>query len=181
MNYCLALWSRRSPVWMRRLPVLGLFTVISAASVASAADEPKSLFVKVRETRVRTEPSHLASSISALKYGDPVTSLSSTPTDGWFRVRAKKGEGYIHVSAVTPKKVVLSDATAPTAADRSEMVMAGKGFSLEVEKAYAEEHANLNFTAVNRMERVNITDPELKKFVKEGQLVLIGASSNNAK
>ena len=158
------------------LASLSLFAVL-ALPLQLLAEEaaPKALYVKVKDTKVRTEPSQLATVVSSLRYGDSVQPIDDKPADGWFRVKSgAKGVGYLHLSAVTPRKIVLSgNAPSQSEADRSDLVMAGKGFSLEIEKAYAAQNRSLNYSAVNQMERLVVSDSELRAFVKEGQLVLV--------
>jgi hypothetical protein len=49
-------------------------------------------------------------------------------------------------------------------------VLAGKGFNKEIENKYATINSNLNYAAVDRMERIKISTAELNQFVVKGKL-----------
>ena len=55
-------------------------------------------------------------------------------------------------------------------ADAADVVLAGKGFNPAVEKEYAAGRSDLNFGAVDKMERRTVSDGELATFVKAGKL-----------
>jgi len=158
------------------LSLMPLSGLIFPEIALGATEAPKAMYVKLKESKVRAEPSHLSSVVSTVRYGEAVQPLDAEPSKGWFKVKALKGSGYLHLSAVTPKKVVISGAKVNQNADRADLVMAGKGFSLKVEKKYAAQNSTLNFSAVNQMEKLIIADKDLKSFAKEGQLSLSGGN-----
>ena len=49
-------------------------------------------------------------------------------------------------------------------------MLAGKGFSADVEKQFAASHRELNFNEVNSMEKIRVSAQEVQSFVKQGQL-----------
>lgn len=141
--------------------------LIAIPSVGFGADE--GLHVKVRSAAIRSEPKAWASALSFVSYGDSVQVKESK--DGWLKVRSGAVTGYLHGSALTAKKVVLSGReTKGYAADQSEIVMAGKGFSREVEKQLAASASGMNFSAVNEIERSRVSSVELAGFIREGKL-----------
>jgi hypothetical protein len=127
--------------------------------------------VKVKTVKVRGEPKAWAAAIASLKYGDGVQAMSAT--DGWLKVKTGSGKvGYLHESAVTTKKIVLSGKgiAGDGSADRADVVLAGKGFNQAVEKDFAAKDSSLNFKAVDEMERIRVSDGELGAFLKAGKL-----------
>ena len=127
--------------------------------------------VKVKATKVRAEAKAWAAAIGALKYGDSIQALSVS--DGWLKVRTSGGkQGYLHESAVTTKKIVLSSrgGGSDSAADRADVVLAGKGFSQAIERDLAAQDSSLNFKGVDEMERLRVSDVELAAFIKAGHL-----------
>ncbi len=127
--------------------------------------------VKVKTVKVRGEPKAWATAIASLKYGDSIQAMSSS--DGWLKVRTSGGkQGYLHESAVTTKKIVLSNRaiSGDMATDRADVVLAGKGFNQAIERDLAAQDSSLNFKGVDEMERLRVSDAELAAFIKAGHL-----------
>jgi hypothetical protein len=128
-----------------------------------AANTP--LYVKVREAKVRTEPKQWAPSVASLKYGDRVSVVSE---DGaWLKL----SNGYLHSTAVSERRVVLeASKSVNKGGDDKDVILAGKGFNKEVENSYAAKNRSLNYSEVDRMEKLKVSDRELASFVGEGKL-----------
>jgi hypothetical protein len=151
-------------------PLILAFSIIVAVPLHCVNAESENISVKVRETRLRSQPKAWAPGTQTLLYG---TQLSVVGTqDGWFKVRTSSGkEGFLHPSAVTDKKIVFTtNATPSKSADASNVVLAGKGFSKEVEAEYAKSNPALKFGELNQIERVKISDGELLSFMRQGML-----------
>ena len=151
----------------REMRLLKFLLLIIACIPMQVIAEP--LFVSVKSTKLRNQPLHWAASQQRLSYGTKITALDND--NGWFKVQTAEGKtGFIHQSAVTEREIILKDKQDDNVAhDKSDVVIAGKGFSKEVEKKFA-SGSSLNFSAVNRMERRTVQDKELANFVKEGKL-----------
>ncbi|RIL09855.1 MAG: hypothetical protein DCC75_05615 [Proteobacteria bacterium] len=148
-----------------------LMMCLIPAAVSYAAVDENAAYVKVKNTKLRSSPQLFAPVLSDLKYGDKLTTLETSGS--WYKAIDSRGrQGYVHTSAITDREVVLqaSNRDFSTAADTSDVVLAGKGFNKEVEKEYAAANANLDFKAVNEMEKYKVTDSELRSFVKSGKL-----------
>jgi hypothetical protein len=78
----------------------------------------------------------------------------------------------VHESAVSERRVVLnSDASFDNKAGGDQtVILAGKGFNKEVERAYSSRNRSLNFKAVDAMEKNSVSNSELLRFAKEGKL-----------
>jgi hypothetical protein len=156
---------------MRSLILAGVVGVWMATLPAMAAEKPIGpVSVKVKSAKIRAEPKVWAASVVALAYGDSIEALSVT--DGWLKVRARGKGGFIHESAVTTKKIVLSvkGNVGDGLTDRADVVLAGKGFNQAVEREFAAQDASLNFRAVDAMEKIKVSDAELAAFLQGGSL-----------
>ncbi len=151
---------------LNRSSLLIATVAIVTSSASSAAAE--SIYVKVKSTKLRSQPSFISSTSGSLSYGDQVDKVESEGS--WIKVRTRaKAVGYLHESSVSESRIVLSSGSAHgSKPDSADVVLAGKGFSAEVEKSYASSHRELNFSAVNAMERIVISDKELSDFSKDG-------------
>ncbi|HPF69115.1 MAG TPA: SH3 domain-containing protein [Candidatus Krumholzibacteria bacterium] len=143
--------------------------LVLAAGLALAALPQRS--VQVRSGQLRETPGFLGRIVGELAYGDRLEVLEAK--NGWSRVRDAAGRtGWVHDSALTEKKVVLTAGTsdAGTGASGQEIALAGKGFSEEVEKAYRGEHPDLDYTWVDRMASFTVSPEASAAFVREGGL-----------
>ena len=139
------------------------------APKAMAATEP--IWVQVRNSVIRSQPQHFASGIGSVKYGDKLTMLGTQ--DNWVKVKTGGGAtGYIPVSSVSAKVVALSvkDA-AKSKADPSDVVLAGKGFSKDVENQYKQSSTAGRYDLVDKVEKGSaVTRNEVAQFVRSGGL-----------
>lgn len=139
---------------------------------ALAADSPDMLTVQVREGQVRSKPSFLAKIIATLKYGDKVEPLEEK--DGWSRVSIPDTQtrGWLHTSALTDEELELQSGAGDAAVSASgeETALAGKGFTEQVENEYRKSHEDLNYSAVDAMEKITINDADLAEFLKQGEV-----------
>lgn len=129
------------------------------------------VYISVRETFLRSKPSFLSKGI-VLRHGDALSVLDKD-LGNWIKVKNVFGKtGYIHSSSVSERRIVLktNNNLAPRHAAQSDVVMAGKGFSREVERQFALKNRALNFAAVDRMEREKISVNDLSNFIKQGKL-----------
>ena len=92
---------------------------------------------------------------------------------GWCEVATAAGKsGWIHESALTPKRVVLSSGAndARTGASGQEVALAGKGFSKEVEASYKSQNRDIDYTWVDWMGQQKVSNDQLVQFLKQGDL-----------
>ena len=140
------------------------------ALAATAAWAAKEMSVQVRDGQLRNRASFLGTVVGTVAYGDRVT-VNQTQA-GWCEVSLAGKTGWIHESALTPKRVVLSAGAndARTGASGQEVALAGKGFSKEVEAAYKKENQNIDYTWVDWMGQQKIPTEQLVQFLKQGDL-----------
>jgi hypothetical protein len=143
-----------------------------AIAVAATAEDVTLMSVQVKEAPLRATPSFLAKTAAALPYGSRVAVMETQ--GAWQRVQTPNGKhtGWLHSSALTPKRIELEAGTedAGTAASSDELVLAGKGFNSDVEAEFRARNADVDFTWVNRMETFNVPADEKQQFIEVGGL-----------
>lgn len=129
----------------------------------------ENIFVTVRETQLRAKPQFLSKG-ALLRYGDSLSVIEDGPS--WINARSTSGQqGYVHRSAVTERRIVLKGQSSfVPSGSQNEVVLAGKGFSREVENQFASQNPVLDFRQVDQMERPRVAPNDLSAFVKSGQL-----------
>ena len=145
--------------------------ICCAALVATGAWAAKEMSVQVRDGQLRNRASFLGTVTGAVAYGDRVT-VNQTQA-GWCEVATAAGKsGWIHESALTPKRVVLSSGAndARTGASGQEVALAGKGFSKEVEASYKSQNRDIDYTWVDWMGQQKVSNDQLVQFLKQGDL-----------
>ena len=149
--------------------LLGCLAAVPVSEPASAEQG----WVQVRQVVIRQQPEFFAKSVGSAKYGDALE-LASTKGD-WVNVTLPggKGSGYVPLSALTKKQVLLTARQAVAVkADPSEVVLAGKGFSKELENEYKKNDAAARFDRVDAIEKTAVvSDQEVQVFAKQGGLV----------
>ncbi len=163
LNRLLKLTARSSSL---RLLVVCL-TISSSIRLSFA--EGETAFIQTRSASLQTEPRLLAKSLQKLSYGDSVQVVSSNAD--WSKVSTHGRSGYIHNSALSSRKLILSNKPGlENSTSDSDISLAGKGFSSEVEKQLAASNQALNFKAVDAMEKISITEKQTLSFIKAGKL-----------
>lgn len=150
--------------WTALVAAIGCMQFLGAAQAASMS-------VQVRETQVRSTPDFLGKIAGTLAYGDAVE--TSQTQGGWVKVSTKNGvSGWVSASALSSKKIALSSSgkSDQLGASADEVATAGKGFSKEVEDKYKAKNRNIDFTWVDRMEKIKISPAEASEFLIQGQV-----------
>ena len=145
--------------------------ICCAALMATGAWAAKEMSVQVRDGQLRNRASFLGTVVGSVAYGDRVT-VNQTQA-GWCEVSLAGKTGWIHESALTPKKVVLASGTTDArvqAVGSEEVALAGKGFSKEVEAEYKKQNPQLDFTWVDWMGQQTVSTERLVAFLKQGNL-----------
>jgi SH3-like domain-containing protein len=130
------------------------------------------LSVQVKEGQMRSTPSFLGSVMASLAYGDRVELIEDKGT--WKRVAIQGGKikGWMHMSALSTKKIALRAGTTnvQTGATSSELALAGKGFNARVEAEFKNKNKNIDYTWVDRMEMFAVKPDQVLAFLKQGQV-----------
>ena len=142
-----------------------------AALMATGAWAAKEMSVQVRDGQLRNRASFLGAVTGTVAYGDRVT-VNQTQA-GWCEVSIAGKTGWIHESALTPKRVVLASGAGDArvqSVGSEEVALAGKGFSKEVEAEYKKQNQNVDYTWVDWMGKQKVPNEQLVQFLKQGEL-----------
>jgi hypothetical protein len=152
---------------MTRSRSVGLAAAILLATAATAGAER--LVVAVKESRVRQNPASYAKPVASVTLGQKLE--SDEKKGDWYRIEVGGVQGWLHRSAVAGKGSGGSGAKSVGTSEVSgdEVTLAGKGFNEQVEKEYREKHPEASFAAVDAMEKIEISDDEVRSFVEEGE------------
>jgi len=151
---------------MKKWIMIGCIVLVATSTWAA-----RQMSVQVREGQLRSRASFLGAVQGKVAYGDRVTVLQTQA--GWCQVQSKSGKtGWIHKSALTRKKVVVGSgmSDARTGASGEEVALAGKGFSAEVEAAYKKENKKIDYTWVDWMIKLNVSENQMRTFLEKGDL-----------
>ena len=126
--------------------------------------------VQQKEGKLREKPSFLGKILKKLSYGTKVN--VENKQGAWFQVSISGSKGWMHKSSLTEKEIVLNagDKRVSSGVSDDELVLAGKGFSEQVEKSYRQENPQINFGLVDKMESYSVSSDKLASFVKAGGL-----------
>ncbi|HUX21577.1 MAG TPA: SH3 domain-containing protein [Spirochaetia bacterium] len=141
-----------------------------AATTGVAFSQAKVMSVTVKEAPVRATPSFLGKIVADLSYGAQVEVVETQ--SGWVKVNLPSGQGtgWLHSSELTEQKLaVKSGSNVNQSASGSEVALAGKGFNKQVEDQYKSEK-NLDYTWVDKMEKISYKPQQLVTFLEEGDL-----------
>jgi SH3-like domain-containing protein len=132
---------------------------------------PSFMSVQVRTSPMRATPSPLGRVVATLQHADQVEIIGKQT--GWLQVRGAGGQtGWMNESALTKSKIVLRAGAEDVnrAASGEELALAGKGFNSDVEADFKSKNSNIDFTWIDRMEKIVVNDQEVVGFLKEGGL-----------
>ncbi len=129
------------------------------------------MYVNVQESAVRSGTGMFAAEVGSVSYGEQVTVVSEKGK--WVEIVSgtqPQVRGWIPVSSLTKKKIVVRDGKNSVSASADELALAGKGFSADVEGAFRGGNNALRYDLVDVVENRQI-DPELLyAFIVEGNL-----------
>ena len=152
-----------------------LAIALALAGLASLWAAPMS--VKVKETQIRATPTYLGKILAIARYGDRLEVLEKQ--NGWAKVAlpSGKGQGWVNLSALQDKRIVLKagDAAGTSGASSGEVALAGKGFNKEVEAQYRDEK-QLDYSWIDRMETYRVTPEQVLAFLQAGGLPVEGGA-----
>lgn len=154
----------------RAIPAALLLVLLCAWTVAWAGT--KMMSVQVKTGHLRATPSFLGKILMTVSYGERVEVREEKGAWSLVRFPGTTGEGWIHASALTSKKIVLragaSDVSQTATSD--EIALAGKGFNKQVEVEFKAKNPNLDFAWIDRMELMVVTQEQMQQFLNEGEL-----------
>ena len=141
-------------------------------SIAVDAGVPEQSVVGLNRAALRASPSVLAKAVEFLSYGTLVQVLESKGR--WRKVQAQKATGWIEFSALGDKKSILKEVGKSQAEVskkyQDEVASASKGFTAEMEEFQKKNNPQLNYAAVDQLEKITVQMQEVAEFAKQGQL-----------
>ncbi len=139
----------------------------------------KTMSVQVKKCQLRKKPSFLGKVVVNLAYADRVT-VKQKKND-WYEVIpvSNKNGGWVHVSALSKKKIVLNPGSKDikNAASSDELALAGKGFNKQVENDFKKKNKNADFKRIDKMEKIVVSSKEMQNFLKKGGLKVNGGAA----
>lgn len=146
--------------------------LITLTGLAVFAVEQKMMSIQVKNGDVRSSPSFLGKIVAQLKYGDRVA--VQNVKGSWYFIDKPEGstDGWMHSSALSVKKIVLNPGASDIeqAASSDEITLAGKGFNQQVENDFKSKNPQVDFTWINKMEKMTVSQNQIQTFIREGQL-----------
>jgi uncharacterized protein YgiM (DUF1202 family) len=157
---------------MFRIRIVLLATLFLCGFSVPLFSATSELSVQVKQAQVRSEPSFFGKVTATVAYGEKVELIEDK--GAWKMVSIpKKGKGWMHASALTTKTIALQagKADVKTGATSSELALAGKGFNPKVEAEFKSKNKQLDYTAIDRMEKIYTFKPgQVQAFLKQGQV-----------
>jgi hypothetical protein len=153
---------------MKRFIGICVLVCCVTGGLAAQSLRGKTVYLAVKNGQLKESTSFFARVKGTLDFGAACTVLRES--GNWVEVKSDANpslQGWISVSSVTTRRVVASSSSVQASAD--ELALASKGFTEEVERAYREA-GDLNYDAVDQMERILVPLAELRSFIIEGHL-----------
>ena len=131
----------------------------------------KTLHVNVTKAPLLPTPSPFGKALTILTVNDSATVLEEKGS--YYKVKTSTGHtGWIPVASLQKKPMDLTKSVtrANGGADNPELASAVPGFNGDVEKQFKNQNPKINFDAVDKMEKWNVTAQESQVFLKQGGL-----------
>jgi len=146
---------------MKRFLFLWVLTLCAGFAVFAQEDR-STRYVAVQTAAVKDAAGFFAKDLGSLSLGDAVRLIKE---DGkWSQIQAGNLTGWVASASLSARRVVGSNA----AVTASEVAMAGKGFSPDMEVEYKKN--GLDYSMVDTMERITVPADDLLRFITEGRL-----------
>jgi uncharacterized protein YgiM (DUF1202 family) len=156
---------------MFRIKIVLMVILFASLMVFPDLAAAKILSVQVKEGQLRSTPSFLGKTVARVTYGEKVTVIEDR--GAWQKVTTgNRIQGWIHASALTTQKITLLSGAAnvKTGTTSGELALAGKGFNAQVEAEFKSK-SKLDFTWVDRMEKLTVQPAQMEAFLKEGHII----------
>lgn len=161
---------------MQRLRILPQHILLIFLTLVTSISHAESYSVQVEKVHLRQSPTPFAKILTTVNFGTPVERLQEQ--SGWMKVQPATGKktGWVHSASLQKRTFALQSGQAITSgASKDEIALASKGFNEKVEKSYRSTN-NLDYSSVDKMERVIVSESQQLKFLKDGNLSTEGES-----
>lgn len=146
---------------MRRF-ILAFLMLLFLSPVLFSQTEGNKRYISVKEVLLKDSTGFFAKELRALFFADEVSLIREEGK--WAQIQAKDLRGWVSSSALSVRRIV----EAGMSASASEISLAGKGFSKDIEIEYLKN--GLDYSMVDSMEKVTVPSPELLNFITDGRL-----------
>ena len=143
---------------------------VAIAAFAAPFKKGSKAYVSVKSAQLKAGAESSAKNAGKLSYGDCVVVLEAG--EKYSRVSLESNSsvsGWVSNGSLTKKKIVASG-NSSVRASTDELALAGKGFSEEAENAYKASNPSLDFSLIDKIEKISVSQDELEAFKKEGNL-----------
>lgn len=137
-----------------------------AAGVSVLHAEPAT--VQVKEAPVYAKPSATSKFLGRLPLGTALSVVDRK--SGWARVEGPTLSGWLREQTFTTKALGLKAGGAAGGVTSTEVSLAGRAFTPEVEAEYERRNPGLNYQVLDAMEASGVSDKDLDDFVRAGDL-----------
>jgi len=151
---------------MKKLFVVLALAILVTGAVSGQVKKGDTAWVATKTAALKSSTWFFAGTKGTLQMGDQVSVLQVNGS--WAEVRSAANSslsGWTQMSNLSSRRVVASGSVVTA----SEVSMAGKGFSQEVEDSY-KTTGTFNYADVDKTEAITISQDELYVFVTEGHL-----------
>jgi hypothetical protein len=156
---------------VKRILILLMILCPFLVSIASEA-AAKEMTIQVNQTQLRSMPAYYGSVVATVNYADRLNIIETKGS--WVKASNPRNNatGWVHISALTSKILAPKSGggSAPTSVSSGELSAAEKGFTEQIEKNYRQKNRNIDFTWVDRMEKIKISPQQSATFLREGQI-----------
>jgi hypothetical protein len=132
----------------------------------------KEMSIQVDRAQLRSTPAYFGSVVASVNYADRLKIIDSK--GAWVKAATARNNatGWIHISALTSTKLAPKSGgkIAPTSVSAGELSAAEKGFTEQIEQDYRQKNKKIDFTWVDKMEKISISPKQSFIFLKEGQI-----------
>lgn len=158
---------------MRRLALIATMAIVAVTALAA---RQKVMSVEVRDAKLRSAPTPISRVLATVGFTEKVTVLEEK--GDWRRVQFGTTEGWMSKNSLSTKTLKLEAGGPATemSVTSDEQGLAAKGFNSDVEKQFKERNKEADFTAVDRMEKIAVSDTQIEQFIKQGALVAEGGA-----
>jgi hypothetical protein len=181
-------------VFRRRIGILSAALLAGAVFVGAVLAAVATVAVKVKQTSLRSDHQFFSPSLATVSFTERLEVLGEA--QGWYRVQYGTVTGWVHSSAVSEAgagrgaapgalsgvgsalDVLAGRAPEPASASKGytedEVALAGKGFNRNVEEQYRTRYPRADFSAVDKLERLQADSEEIRQFASAGHLITMG-------
>lgn len=148
------------------------FALLATVFSIIAAFGASRMSIQIKSGHLRNTPSFLGRIVSTLSYGDRVDFFEEKNSWSHVGVPGTQIRGWIHATALTSKKIILSAGAEDVekAATSDELALAGKGFNRQVEEEFKQKNRHIDYHWIDKMEHFVASQDQIRRFVENGAL-----------